>query len=153
MNKRGMDHHRFKHGLRSRFIKEQAKELAEGYQAALSDASLTAIDTDLATVELLIRLHTTALKDRIPTKKERETILTLVEQRRKLLDTQVRMSAQAGTMVPIDKVRNLARAFVRTAREIISDPQQQRAFQARFAVLARGLNVEPEQGQVVQSST
>jgi hypothetical protein len=92
---------RFLHGLRSTYL---PKGILERYDRARQDPQLLKLREDVALVEAMLAATTARLKDDRPlTARQQQNILALVEQRRRLIDSEARRLKDLHQMISIDR--------------------------------------------------
>lgn len=97
----GLESANTKHGLRSAYL---PKGLKERYETAHGDSQLMRIRDDVALVEGLLAHYTSGLKpDKVVTVRQEQRVLALVEQRRKLIESEARRLKDLHQMITIER--------------------------------------------------
>lgn len=130
----GSEAGRFKHGRRSKYLVGQP---LERFQEAMADKSLMHIRQDVALVETLITAATLKLpKDgRPPTKDQEERLLALVDQRRRLIESEARRMQQLQQMITVAQFTTAMKAVAEVIREFVTDDGKRRMAQRRLEQL------------------
>lgn len=91
----------FRHGLRVRYL---PPDLQEQHREATSDPELLKLRGDLAEVELLLtKLHSRLREGRAVPKDIELRILGMIEQRRKLIETEARRLRDLNLLIPAER--------------------------------------------------
>jgi hypothetical protein len=138
----GPAHHAFKHGRHSKLL-HGIKGLGEHYERALADPDLLRLDGEIALVDARLA----QLLEKVQKGGARASVDgiwpqldALIENRRKLVDTESKRMKDLHAMVSVDRVLLIIRYLQDAVRKHVKDPREQSAI---FADM-RALLVKPE---------
>lgn len=111
----------FKTGRWSKHL--PAKALGGNFRAAYHDRTLMQLRQDAALVDALITSYTSSLKDtgRPLTLPQQERVLALIEQRRKLVESEARRLRDLAQVVPIEQYRTALGILFRIIQEHLGE--------------------------------
>jgi len=119
---RGIASPHYKHG---RWSKDVPTQLACRYEEARQDSELLSLRDEIALIDC--QISTVLAQDTgAPLRRE---LARLVEQRRRLIESEVKHQELAGQMLAIDQALALAGALASTVREHVQDPVALEAIQ------------------------
>lgn len=126
-----------------------AKSLGRGFEAAYNDRTLMQLRQDAALVDALLTSVTGNLKDTgrpLPLKQE-QRVLALLEQRRKIVESEARRLRDLSQVVPIDQYRTALAVMAGLLRQYLADnPAAVRDIHQAAQRLLLGRGLEPEGG-------
>jgi len=106
----------FRHG---RWSKDLPIQLAQRYEAARQDEELLSLRDEIALVDAQIGAALTPSEN----KTEELVLGRLIEQRRRLVESENKHQVLAGRMLAIDQALALAGALAATVRKHVQDPK------------------------------
>lgn len=119
---RGIASPHFRHG---RWSKDLPAHLSERYEQAREDAELLSLHDEIALLDMRISaLLALAEGDHAETTDDPlwQEIARLIEQRRRLTESEVKHRVQVGQMVALDQVMTLAGALAAAVNAHVQDP-------------------------------
>ena len=132
---RGIASPHFRHG---RWSKDLPAQLAVRYDEALSDPELLSLRDEVALVDAQISTVLETPGDASPWKE----LGRLVEQRRRLTETEVRHQVLAGQMLALNEALAFAAALAAAVRKNVHDPAVREAIQREMEQLVGTTNQE-----------
>ncbi len=124
---RGTASPHFRHG---RFSRSLPGRLLRTYDQALHDPRLLSLRDEIALTEVMIIEHLQDLKDDIPEKQRCRVfgkISQLIDERRRLVETEVRHMVLAREMMTAEEAMTLVRAIVEVVTRYVPDPMDRAA--------------------------
>lgn len=124
--------------------------IRERYLEAIADPELLRIHQDMALLDAIITGHTQKVKDgKMPTLVQEKRLLALMEQRRRLSDSETRRQSALQQNVSMGQFMAVMRVVAELIRDVVTDPDQRKLAQQRLAklLLARDTVVD---GEVLQ---
>ena len=118
---KGINSPNFKHGRWTTHLPQSV--IGKGFREAYQDRTLMQLRQDAALVDALITSYTGSLKDtgRPLTLPQQDRVLALVEQRRKLVESEARRLRDLSQVVPVEQYRTALGILFRIIQEHLGD--------------------------------
>ena len=138
---RGADHPRFKTGRYSKFLPDR---LAERYHRALADPGILRLDDEIALVDAQLQVRLEGLPTAGMSKATAAAVRDLIEQRRKLVDTERRRLMDEERVVTVERLMLLMTAIIDIIRRHVPSPEVRAKISDELRLLAGGSGTDPE---------
>jgi hypothetical protein len=118
------------HFKTGRYSRSLPGRLVAAYEEALSDPRLLSLRDDIALTDAMLMETLSQFDDDTPTTKKRRVVrdaCKLIEQRRRLVDSEVKHIVLAREMITAEEAMSLMRAMVAIVTRYIPDPKDRAA--------------------------
>lgn len=123
----------FKTGRYSKYL---PTKLAESYHIAIEDPELLSLRHEIGMVDAYVSDQLERFGDYATPTQFQEVLLPLIEQRRRLVDSEAKRLKELQTSITIEKAMGIIAALAGIVKLHVTDPDQLRAISAELNVIA-----------------